>query len=819
MSPALLLSVLVAAAALAPGAAEAQLMPERLRLMLSGRYAEVERLVEKEIAGDPRPKSAKLLPLCIAYSKLKRYHKVFPCLDRLDENIRAGDTAMNDLEEMQRSSPLLAGLARLGAAFMGGDEMLKSTVVPFARLVRAEVLTELRDYDRAIASAAEALKAIPSRWNEERMFRIYTLAALGVAQALSGRIAEAEKTAAELEGIGTEYPYTGLKQPKWLGVVRIYAALGNFKKAHQVFTDENPTSHGLLMSLAYAVGGVVAGLGAEESFTAWTDLPLAFLKHKTELEVGKLRQAKEGFDRLLARPETRDNGEIYWVLLFDRGRIAEAEGDAAGALEYWRRAIEVIEEQRSTINTEANKIGFVGDKQAVYRALIAALFAQDRHLEAFDYVERSKSRALVDLLAGKKDFAVAAPNEAEIRKLLESAEAAELEARAQVALETRSAVRGPAVRSAGLEALREQAPELASLVAVGSTPVVELQARLPEDEALVEYYYDERALYAFVLTRMALAAVRLEAAGLEAEVRALRRAIETPEGTHYEPSARRLHERLIRPIEPFIGGRKLLVVAHGALHYLPFAALHDGTSFLIERYSLRFLPSASVLRFLRPAARAGRAGVLALGNPDLGDPKLDLHHAQEEALAIAQKMPQSRALLRREASETAVRQYAAGFSYLHFATHGEFNAESPLASALLLARDERSDGLLTVAKLYSMRLDADLVTLSACETALGRIASGDDVVGLTRGFLYAGAATVVASLWKVEDRATAALMTRFYEELAAGDKREALRAAQLATRERYPHPFFWAAFQLTGEALSAPTGMRRAPETPPFPRP
>jgi CHAT domain-containing protein len=207
-----------------------------------------------------------------------------------------------------------------------------------------------------------------------------------------------------------------------------------------------------------------------------------------------------------------------------------------------------------------------------------------------------------------------------------------------------------------------------------------------------------------------------------------------------------------------------------------------------------------VLRFLRAPQAASRAGILALGNPDLGDPKMDLRFAEEEALAVVQKVPQSRALVRKEASESALRRFGAAFSYLHFATHGEFNADAPLESALLLAKDERADGLLTVNKLYSLRLDADLVTLSACETGLGKVASGDDVVGLTRGFLYAGASTVVASLWKVDDRATAALMTRFYDELRSGDKREALRAAQLATREKFLHPFFWAAFQLTGSA-------------------
>ena len=181
----------------------------------------------------------------------------------------------------------------------------------------------------------------------------------------------------------------------------------------------------------------------------------------------------------------------------------------------------------------------------------------------------------------------------------------------------------------------------------------------------------------------------------------------------------------------------------------------------MDRASLRFLPSASVVKYLRTGKTAKTAGLLALGNPDLGDPKYDLRFAEEEALAVTQTVPLSRALVRKEATESALREFGSSFAYLHFATHGEFNAEAPLKSALLLARDDKNDGLLTVGKLYSMRMDADLVTLSACETGLGKIASGDDVVGLTRGFLYAGASSIVASLWKVDDRGTATLMNRF----------------------------------------------------------
>ncbi len=236
------------------------------------------------------------------------------------------------------------------------------------------------------------------------------------------------------------------------------------------------------------------------------------------------------------------------------------------------------------------------------------------------------------------------------------------------------------------------------------------------------------------------------------------------------------------------------------MHYLPFNALQDGKKYLIERYSIRVLPSASVIKYLK-AGKANKPGdILVFGNPDLGDPRYDLAYAQNEAVAVAKMRSHSKMFLRKAATVTAFKKYSGGFNCIHFATHGQFEPDAPLRSALLLAKDAESDGLLTVDRLYSMKLDADLITLSACETGLSKIANGDDLVGLTRGFLYAGASSIVASLWKVDDLATSQLMTRFYKEMDKTDKREALRTAQLETKKKYPHPYYWASFQLTGNA-------------------
>jgi CHAT domain-containing protein len=192
--------------------------------------------------------------------------------------------------------------------------------------------------------------------------------------------------------------------------------------------------------------------------------------------------------------------------------------------------------------------------------------------------------------------------------------------------------------------------------------------------------------------------------------------------------------------------------------------------------------------------------MLVLGNPDLGNPQYDLDHAQEEALAIARIVPGATVLLRREARAAAIVRDGANYDAIHVAAHGVFDPGSPLDSALILAGDGGSDGWLRAKDLYRLRLNADLITLSACETALGKVTGGDDVVGFTRGFLYAGARAIVSSLWKVDDLATRDLMVDYYRGLQKSDKSEALRQAQLGVMRQHAHPFYWAAFQLTGRA-------------------
>jgi CHAT domain-containing protein len=255
------------------------------------------------------------------------------------------------------------------------------------------------------------------------------------------------------------------------------------------------------------------------------------------------------------------------------------------------------------------------------------------------------------------------------------------------------------------------------------------------------------------------------------------------------------------------------------LHYLPFEALYDGERYLVEDYVIGYVPSASLLRYLNGATNERISeSALVLGNPD--NPAVSsLEGAEAEARAVAELFGVP-AYLNAEATESRLWEQAANARYVHVAAHGTFNATAPQFSRLYLApsaagdaADEdalssRTDGLLETREVWNLALEnADLVTLSACQTQLGDLSAGDELVGLSRAFIYAGTPALVASLWSVEDASTEYLMTRFYGYLQAGQPPgTALRQAKLDTMEEYPSPYHWAAFTLIGDMGEVETG-------------
>lgn len=735
------------------------------QLYISGDYAQIKQYAEaRQQRGLPLALD-ELSSLCGAYWKLQEYDKLLPCSAEMERRLQTERVTRGALDW------------DVAYAFLWGTAL---------------GYIELGEYDRAIAAAQHAYQ-YGQEHQLDPFHQTYSLSALGLAYALRGDRINALKTAELLDQVDTsDYKYQGLGVEKHINLAKVYMALHEYDKALAVMQRPAGTTMGYKVVATIFFGKPLTKFGA------YQDLPRAFMLAKSLLETGHLEDAKRRYDEILRNREAPVNRDIYWLVLFDRGRIAEQEADLNAAAGFYEQAVRVIEEARATFKTEATKIGFIGDKQTVYHHLIAVLFAAERYGKAFEYAERSKSRALVDLLASKKEFAIHQGDEREIKAMLKQLEVLEAEGGIPEA-GSGEAQRQLRSRTVQVNRLRTQAPQLASLVTVTTASLPQIQARLSPDETLVEYYAAGEDLYAFVLTRGSVAAVRLPSAGLHERVQDFRSALEDPHTDRYQPLARQLYEQLFKPIEPLVTTPDILLVPHGILHYLPFGVLHGGTQDLIDRYRLRYLPSASVMEYLDTSTSHPAAKVMVMGNPALAGQR-PLAYAEQEARAVAKAFPESTVLLRQEATETAFRRLGGAFPYLHLATHGSFSSEDPLRSGVWLAKDGENDGLLSVEELYSLHLGADLVTLSACETGLSRISNGDDLVGLTRGFLYAGSRAIVSSLWSVNDEATAYLMSEFYANLTKTNAGDALWQAQLETRKRYPHPFYWAAFQLTGRS-------------------
>lgn len=513
------------------------------------------------------------------------------------------------------------------------------------------------------------------------------------------------------------------------------------------------------------------------------------------------------------------------------GHVHRLAGRTSQARAHLEAATDVVEQLRAALPSDALRTSFLRDAAAPYADLVALDLTEGRDRAAFEAAERSKSRALVDLLAAggartgspPADLRRAADLRAELaagyNDLLGTADNADpaVRARRLAAVQRRVLELEAALREEQLRAVPGPAP-------VGAPRSVDaLLDVLPDDLSLLEYHVVEDEVVAFVLSGGQVRGVpdvtslsrvvpllrqldaqwqRFRAGGDLARRHAGRLAAAT------RRLLEQLHDELLAPLGD-LPGRRLVVVAHGPLHEVPFHALHDGDSWLLERHEVSVAPSASVLAAtLERPCRSGPA--LVLGVPDAAAAQV-----ADEATAVATALPGARLHLAEAATAEALRRDAPGSSVVHIACHGLFRPESPAFSALRLG-----DTWLTAAELLSVDLDGALVALTACETGRSRVrGAGDEVLGLARAALGAGACAVLVSLWLVQDDVAARLVARWYGLLADGaGAAVALRTAQLELALAGAHPYHWAPFVLVGDPDARPLH-RPPPDVPPVPAP
>jgi CHAT domain-containing protein len=332
---------------------------------------------------------------------------------------------------------------------------------------------------------------------------------------------------------------------------------------------------------------------------------------------------------------------------------------------------------------------------------------------------------------------------------------------------------------------------------------------LPEGTALVEYLVAENDLSIFVLTASGLqtAVVPIQSRDLESKVDLLRDLIAQTSSDAWRKPAASLRSILITRLEKkqlLTGIRSLILVPHGCLNYLPFAALprsaQPGSSFLIEQYDISQIPAAALLSASTAAPLRSTHQRAVSFAPSASGLKFAIPEADSVAKSFA---PEGVAVTGSAATKARFRETAPLYDVVHIAAHGFFNKFNPTSSGLQLQPDATDNGKLQISEILGLHFSARLITLSACETALGsgefgELPAGDEFVGLNRTFLEAGSGAVLASLWEVDDRSTLLLMNRLYRSLGRVPGGAALAEAQrdLIGSSHFRHPYYWAAFVL-----------------------
>jgi CHAT domain-containing protein len=496
------------------------------------------------------------------------------------------------------------------------------------------------------------------------------------------------------------------------------------------------------------------------------------------------------------------------------------------AVRYFEQAVKAVGLAVEDVKVEELLAGYLGsNRRWFFEIAIDARIRQSRFADAFDHSERARARAFLLSIGNARlqPARGAAPELVNEAEMLRHNIAQWERSSAFTSDHSPDDLRNARERyQAVLTRLKSSNPEYRSLTTVEPMRLQDLQSELPVDTTLVSYFVGHDVIHAWVVERNAFAYVPLKATaeqlekvvcwatrldGGEGATRSM-----TPERGECadEATAEDAESLLIAPLRNVIHNRRLILVPHGVLHYVPFAALRNGKRFLMEDYTIAYSPSASALRFLRDNETPVNGMALVIGDPASGQGRLS--GAQREAVSIANTFRTS-PKIGAEATESLLYRIDGKYDLVHIGAHAAYDAQHPAFSRIALAKDGDRDGNLDVAEILA---DVDftgvnLVVLSACGTARGARSGGDEIVGLTRAVLYAGAPGVISTLWDVDDEAAADLMESFYRRLVAGDPAaDALRAAQreLMKRAPYADPRYWAAFQLSGTPAGRWTSSR-----------
>jgi CHAT domain-containing protein len=753
-------------------------------------------------------------------------HNMAVCLIGLNDFHRALDTYENARKFCeQHGMPMLVAQADYNIAYLyylRGDytralEILRRTRLSYrdngdvyhfslCNLDQSEIYLELNLIDEAAELAQEA----SAQFNELglRYEAMRALTNLAIATSRKGHAFDALKlfTKARREA-------TAENNPVWPRLIDLYKAVVLFDQRQFLKTHRLATT-ALRFFSSYPLPGkatichlLLARVGFQTG-----DLDTAYVNCRQALEQLKTLEA----------PMLQYQAQLVMA------QVQEAQGNLEAAGHSYQLARRALETLLSSIQAEELKIAFVRNRQEVQERLIQLCMTRVSDpasaQEAFVYMEEAKSRSLRDLILGRlRPFTAPAPEAGELdhrvydlrQELNWYYHRIESEQLSCEKIRLDKIQRLQAEARACENELQRVLRELPASNAATESPRIsaaitteEMRAALHSDATIVEYFCVGERIVAAVLT---VDELKIFSLGPSSRVRHRLRMLQfqlSRVRLHLERASRfqksfvqaaqshlhDLYKEVVAPLRHSLEGRHVIFAPHNVLHYLPFHALYDGKQYLMDSFTVSYAPTATIYALChnRQANRSGPC--LVLGVPDVKAP-----HILREVQSIAASVPHSELFLGSEASLDVLKRNGKESRMIHIATHGYFRQDNPLFSGIRLG-----DSYVSLYDLYQLQLPAQLLTLSGCATGLNTVASGDELLGLVRGLLYAGAQSLLLTLWDVADSSTTKLMESFYHRMQEQyGKARSLQAAMAEVREEYPHPYYWAPFVLIGKVYSS----------------
>jgi len=536
------------------------------------------------------------------------------------------------------------------------------------------------------------------------------------------------------------------------------------------------------------------------------------------LDMKDVTKSEEYFEKSLELAQKLNYSHMIWYCQTGLGRILLEQGKREESLAYFKEAIDILERLREKLTSSEMKRGFFENKLLAYDLAIEVLWDLGQFEEAFNYTERARARSFLDILGGTM-LKVKDEDEEMVNHLQD------LETRIATLQEKERQERAKPVeeqKSAYLEKLQKilkklqqnyyqvkedlsyYSPEVASLVIVNPLTLDKVRSVLGEEIIFLDYYITGDRILVWIIEQEGIKTkeISIKDINLSKKIEEARKVFTATEGD-YQKICEELYQILFAPVKALVGNKTTIgIIPHRSLFYLPFQALRGEEGFLVDRYNLFYVPSASVYSYCLSKNKENKESYLGFGNPSFeGEDLPPLPLSAEEVKIVAPIFSFNDVFIDKEATETKFKEICSNFDIIHLSTHGLADDQRPLFSVICLAKDEQNDGEVRAYEVFSLNLKANLVALGACETGLGKLSEAEGLVGLVRSFLYAGTPTVIASLWSVYDRPTMELFINFFKywKQEGMSKVEALGRAQKELAKEYGLPVAWAGFILIGD--------------------